>query len=336
MALTHIYTYLVHPREYPQDQIGGSPVPLEGQLYDLLNDVYEKSDSECDVDVAFNPNAEGAQENLVRDLVMGYLRNPILEEGRRVAHALKTVTTKRSGIGLLFLISGNEDGEHKVVISRFPADNGILAEEQQHGLNVEFLEKVFLKSQYSYKAAVYRGRSLAAGFWRGKVIDKQIGNPVVRVSDYWIKGFLNSDFSTTSAQGTRRLAVALRDAARTEQNPDVRRELTAVATLAGGLAGQRTSIEDFQQRFGLSDDARNAITRALRNPETAGDQFVFSAEAFSREVAYRSVELNSGAILTAQASRFDEVFEQEEMGGGRVRFSTTGTVEGERLKKAAS
>jgi hypothetical protein len=36
----------------------------------------------------------------------------------------------------------------------------------------------------------------------------------VQLSNYWIAEFLNSDFRTTSAAGTRRLAVALRAAAK--------------------------------------------------------------------------------------------------------------------------
>jgi len=35
---------------------------------------------------------------------------------------------------------GAEKGETKIVVSRFPADSGILAEEREKGLSVEFLE----------------------------------------------------------------------------------------------------------------------------------------------------------------------------------------------------
>jgi len=149
VPLAHIHTYLVHPRDKQEAQAGGTEVPLKGQLFDLLNEVYRKSDAECDIDIAFNPSGEGVQENAIRALVLQYLTQPNLENGLAIAGALKAVTTNRSGVGMLFLMAGEEDGDHKVVVSRFPADKGILAEEAEKGLNVEFLERVFMKSDRS-------------------------------------------------------------------------------------------------------------------------------------------------------------------------------------------
>jgi len=110
-------------------------------------------------------------------------------------------------MGLLFLIRGVEGQEHKVIVSRFPADNGVLAEMNDAELSVEFLQRVFMKSAHSYKAALYQDESFNTGFWQGRVVDRQVADPVVRVSEYWIKGFLDSDFRTTPAAGTRRLPV---------------------------------------------------------------------------------------------------------------------------------
>lgn len=335
MALTTIHTYLVYPRDKGDGQASGTAVRLEGKLFDLLNDVYEKSDGECDIDIAFNPAGGEVQDNAIRTLILSYLNETTLENGRAIASVLKRATTNRSGVGMLFLMSGQEDGEHKIVVSRFPADNGILAEEAQHGLNVEFLERVFMKSQHSYKAATFRGPTLAAGFWQGRAIDKQSGDLLLQVSDYWVRGFLDADFRTTSAHGTRRLAEAIRNAAQSTRDPDVRREIIAAATLAQNLAGEQTSVDEFTRRFGLTDAARNAITRQLRNPATANEVFVFAADEFSRQVAFRTVELSSGAILTAHAADFEDVFDIEDLGDGSARYSTTGTLVGERLRKAS-
>ncbi|THD77128.1 MAG: hypothetical protein E7812_14330 [Phenylobacterium sp.] len=335
MALSNIHTYLVHPHD-KGEQTDGTAVPLQGQLFELLRDVYEKSDSECDIDIAFNPNAEGAQDNAIRSQVLAYLEAPNLETGKAIADALRLVTTNRSGVGMLFLMSGREDDDHKIVVSRFPANKGILAEEAQDGLSVEFLERVFMKSQYAYKAATFRGPTLAAGFWQGRAVDKQLGDPLLRVSDYWVKGFLDSEFKTTSAGGTRRLAEALRKASQATNDPDVRREIIAAATLAGNLADQQTSIDGFSQQFRLSDAAKGAITRQLKNPATAQEQFIFAADEFHRQIAYRSVELNSGAILTAQAADFDRVFQREDLDAGLVRFSTLGVPVDERLRKVSA
>ena len=336
MPVVRVHTYLVHPKsDDVTSGIGGTTLPLAGKLFELMADVYAKSDHECDIDISFNPQPDGTQKNACRDAVTSYLNDPTLERGRVIAQRLAAVTTKRSGMGLLFLISGMEGSSQKLVISRFPTDSAILAEENAEALNVEFLERVFMKSAFSYKAVAYNDLSLTSGFWQGRAIDKQIGNPLVQVSTYWIKGFLDSDFRTNSAAGTRRLAEALRNAARSASDVDVKQSITAIATLANALDGQPTSIQAFQDHFGLSQPARDAMAAQIRNPAVITEQFVFDGGEFSKQIAYRSVELDSGAILTAHASEFDEVFSQELVSSDdhKVRFSTTGTVISENLRK---
>ena len=194
MPIEHIHTYLVHPGKGSEEppQIGGTVVALEGKLFDLLSDIYAKSDRECDIDISFNHSGEGKQQNPCRDLVVYYLRGPTVARGRHIAQRLERVTTHRSGLGLLFLIAGKEGREYKIIISRFPADSAILAEENRQALTVEFLERVFMKSATAYKAALYQHASFAAGFWVGKAVDKQINPGVVQLSNYWIAEFLDS------------------------------------------------------------------------------------------------------------------------------------------------
>jgi hypothetical protein len=104
------------------------------------------------------------------------------------------VTDGRSGMGLLFLISGTEGRARKIVISRFPTDSAILVEENPRTLDVAFLERVFMKNKTSYKAVAYQDTSLRAGFWTGRAIDKQL-SPAGELSNYWIADFLASSFA---------------------------------------------------------------------------------------------------------------------------------------------
>ena len=83
----------------------------------------------------------------------------------------------RSGLGLLFLIKGEMNGEQRLVISRFPADQGVIAEEQQEQLSVEFVERVFMKSAKAYKSAIYSSDAPERGFWDGRAVDLQITGP---------------------------------------------------------------------------------------------------------------------------------------------------------------
>jgi hypothetical protein len=174
LPVSHIHAYLVYPGKGVTEprRFSGTKVQLAGTLFNLLNDVYTKSDRECDTDISFNQSADGRQDNPCRSLITSYLARSTIASGKGIAQRLESVTTHRSGLGLLFLISGNEGLEHKIVISRFPADSAILAEEKRQTLTVEFLERVFMKSATAYKAAAYHHASLQDGFWKGKAVDR--------------------------------------------------------------------------------------------------------------------------------------------------------------------
>jgi hypothetical protein len=239
-------------------------------------------------------------------------------------------------LGLLFLIVGREGHDHKLVLSRFPADSAILADEVRQALTVRFLERVFMKSATAYKAASYRDGSLAAGFWSGRAIDKQINSPVVQLSNYWIAEFLASDFRATAAAGTRRLALALRAAARSSDDIGVKSELAAAVTLAGGFRGRRMNIRQFAEHLGLSDAARDALSQQVHPAGLLDEQFQFDGDEFRNQVGYRSVELDSGVMLTAESATFDDVIEKRVINERerRVRYSAEGRVISESLGKS--
>lgn len=335
MAIEFIHTYLVHPNKNVEDAaaIIGSLVPHEGEMFELLASVYEKADDECNIGIAFNKGPLGEQVNECRDLLVAYASAPDVELGRVVAQRLAGLTTKRSGLGLLFLIKGTEGNKHKVVISRFRANNGVLVTEGADMLTVEFINRVFMKNASSYKAVVYQHTSLAGGFWQGMAVDKQINSQDLDSSDYWVKHFLLSDFVTSPALGTRRLAVALKKAINKSDDLTVKSQITAAATLAGGLGGQTMNVNDFCDRYGFSPESKAAVVREIGNAHLVGENFTFDGDEFKKQLPYRTVELNTGAMLTAPAEKFDEVFEQEDAAADGIKFSTTGTVTSQKLEK---
>ena len=134
-----------------------------------------------------------------------------------------------------------------------------------------------------------------------------------------------SDFKTTAAAGTRRLAVALREVVRSASELEAKEQIAAAARLAGGIDGSVTSIREFSERFGLSDDVYDSILRKLSNPDLQTERFRFSAEEFTKHVPYQSLELDNGAMLTAPTDGFDDCFSRaeqdfpEEHRGGPVK-----------------
>ncbi|MFW8642336.1 hypothetical protein ACOJBO_03500 [Rhizobium beringeri] len=147
LPIESIHTYLVYPNKGVAEPsaIVGSQVPHEGDMFALMRNVYEKADTECNIGIAFNKGNDGAQANARRDMLIAYASAPGVDLGRMLAGELATVTTRRSGLGLLFLIKGTEGAEHKVVISRFRANNGVVVNEAADMLTVEFIDRVFMK-----------------------------------------------------------------------------------------------------------------------------------------------------------------------------------------------
>lgn len=337
MAVEHIHTYLVQAGKGSQvaPVSGGASVPLVGKIFALLESIYARSEQDCDIEISFNPREDGVQQNLCRDQIIEYIGGPTLIRGRKIADRLQQATDRRSGSSLLFLIAGQEARQRKFVISRFPTDTAILAEEGAGSFTVEFLDRVFMKSASSYKAAAYQDTSLTSGFWTGRAIDKQINSRTIQVSNYWIAEFLLSGFRLTPAAGTRRLGVALGNAAKASSDVQIKGEIAAAVTLASRIAGRTTSIRDFLDQSGLSDDAKAAVMKETKSSALAEERFRFDLSEFKNQIGYRSLQLDNGAMLSAEAGEFDNVFRRETLDKTEqeFRFSTTGKVVNDKLRR---
>ncbi|MEX2167669.1 MAG: hypothetical protein WD851_00035 [Pirellulales bacterium] len=336
MKLTDIHSFLVHPAKHADSQptISGTSVPRKGSLFGMLDKLFERAPMECDVQIVFSPDDQGQQNNPSRDSLESYAREPSVPRGRIVAERLQQVTTHRSGLGLLFLLKGiGSQGHHSLVVSRFPADQGVVAQENAGSLSVEFLERVFMKNAKAYKSAYYTTSSLRAGFTDGKAVDRQLSGPR-DLSEYWIGEFLMSELRTTGPAGTRRLAEALRTAVKTAKDPGIKQELISAASLMRNQSGKTRSATAIIKRLGLSDQAAEAITDAYARPELMSESFRFEADEFERHALYRAVELDTGALLLAEDARFDDVFHTELLVAERkVRYTTEGKIVDQRFRK---
>ena len=200
MSVKKIYSFLTYPKKNQPEEaiISGAQIPLdEGKLCKMLTAIFNGAREDCNVPVMFISDGE-KQENPVRAELLTLLQKPSVAAATPLAKRLQAATGGTSGMGLLFICIG-EDGENdtRVVISRFPADEGVVAEKQSEQLTVSFVEQVFLKSAYSYKAATYLWDGKPNQLWKGHVVDKQINHGSKAVADYWIVDFLRSEFSTT-------------------------------------------------------------------------------------------------------------------------------------------
>lgn len=336
-----IHSFLVRPRLKGEESNldSGTDVPTSGKLFELLSEIYERSEKESDVDILFSKAADGSQKNNVRDALLSYVGDATLENARPIAERLHSATTGRSGTGLLFLMVGEKAGKKKIVISRFPADSGILAEQGPGTLRVEFLERIFMKSSRLYKSAVFVGEVSDGDFWKGRVVDKQISRSGHEASDYWIITFLNADFAVSPELGSKRFADALRTASKLSESIDVKQEIASIATLAKGLGTRTGSMGSFLDHLGASDATKAAVKSAVKKDHLYNERFAFDGPEFSRKLKYRMVELDNGARLMAEAGQFEQVFEISNIDGegpSSQRFVTEGQIVNQALKPSAT
>lgn len=335
MALQAIFSYLTYPkRNNPDDPLApGAEIPVNAnnKLFRMLDGIYCNAERDCIVPVIFKTNGI-EQLNPVRSEILTLIANPSLNAAEAIALRLQRSTSGTSGMGLMFICLGEENGSTRIVLSRFPADEGVVAERSEVELTVQFVEQVFLKSAHSYKAATYIANGRADQLWHGHVVDRQINHGSKDVADYWIVDFLMSEFSTTAAAGTKRLAVALRDAALSSTNIRVKQEIASGAQLAVNLPRRAMTIAEFCERFNFSAETSQCVLEKVRPPRLINESFHFDAEEFSRHLAYKQVELDNGAILTAPADKFGEIFQETERQNQHT-FLTTGVIVDERLRK---
>ncbi len=335
MPITNIESYLVYPGKNMENppEVKGASLPLSGRLFTMLSVIFEKSNLECDIPIRFQMAQNGSKQNDVQDHLIIYIDNPSLVNGLFLANRLRDFTTHKPGLGLFFIILGNENDQTKILLSRFPADVGVLAEPVGNSIQVEYIEKIFMKNAKSYKSALFEGNSRENDFWSGFATDRQL-NQENEVADYWIKGFLNSDFITTSKEGTRRFAIALRTASKKAPDLNTKNELVSLSILAAGLNRTTLSINEIFNRFSLSTEARNSILTELSYPTLAADAFQFDHEEFLCHAAYSSVELNNGGIMLAPPDQFNNCFHKEVIDEEslRYRFTTEGQIVDERVR----
>jgi len=85
VELQSIHCFLVHPAKGASEQpnLGGTPVPKHGKLFDRLNAIFGRVEEDCRTDIIFNPNPNGAQQNDCRDLFLAYFASHTVHHRNR-------------------------------------------------------------------------------------------------------------------------------------------------------------------------------------------------------------------------------------------------------------
>jgi hypothetical protein len=308
----------------------GTTITVNTNVFRLIERVLDRSGKDCNVPVAFTPQ-NGRQENPVRTMVIELIRNPNLTQCLPLVRRLASYTTNVSGIGLVFFIVAEDDSNSVLLISRFPAEHGITTERSERRLTVEYVENVFMRTSYRYKAVLYRGRSLNTGFWDGFAVDKQIAQAKKELSDYWVRDFLASELKLTPERGSEVLAKLIKDTIAATQNVAIAQQLLSCVNLIENLNGKNLSVKSFCNRFGLGENIQTELISRLPNKSMADKQFIFNQDEFKKHARYRTVYLDNDAILSAPADRFEGVWRQEDE-YDKTKFSTIGKVKEQKIR----
>lgn len=335
MPMENIYSFLTYPKNHEKaaDNIEGVHIkPDGGKLSKMLSDVFDSPRSPRDVPVKF---VADDQANLTRVELLAFFKRPRLATALPLARILQSATPGTAGMGLFFVSLGSDDGKpgKRVVLSRFAADEGVVANKKLGALSVEFVEQVFLKNAHTYKAATYRHEDGRADAWKGVATDRQLNHGSKAIADYWIVDFLRSELTTTAAEGTRRLAIAMKEASRISKDPKVKGEIVAAAKLAPNLPANAMTIEQFCVQFALSQGATAAVKNAVKPARLITESFRFDADEFVKHVPYKQVELDNDVTLSAPTDKFDEVLHHRANGEDHT-FSTRGRIIDEKLRSS--
>jgi hypothetical protein len=172
------HSFLVHPDEGEDKQstIGGTQVSRDSRLVSMLTEILTAV-NECRHDIYFLPNENGEQKNECRDVLLAFVKNPTKPHGLKLAKRLQAVTTHRSGLGLMFLIAGRDGGFRRIVVSRFPADHGILADEKKARVVRQVIDRDLLRNTEGPLRGPHRRetRSIANEFERKGLLPRDPG-----------------------------------------------------------------------------------------------------------------------------------------------------------------
>ena len=338
MKITNVFSFLVYPgkNEKNPEDVRSTEIALKGKLFVMLRDLYEKSRYECNIPIRFVVDEDGPQKtNEVRTQLIEFINKPTIDKGKGIAIRLRDFTTKVPGLGLLFLILGMNNNSNHLVISRFPAEQGVLADTDAGNLEIEFIERIFMKNSFSYKAVLYEySKPNESDFWQGVATDKQrnVGN---EIANYWIRDFLKSDYKTTSKSGTRMFVNALRAAINEAKDLSVKQELVGLSILAKGLNKKSYSIPEILNTFNISEASKNQLeSKFSKNSELLKVVFQIDQEEFIKSAPHRSIELSNGAMMLGPTEKFDEIIKREliDAQDNRYKISSEGRIVNENLK----
>ncbi len=317
--------------DFNEFEIFGQEIKGNNNLFSTLNKIYDKSSKECDIQIRFisqNMN----QNNEVRNQIMTIVNKFTKSNCIPLVKSLALLTDHKTKEGLVFFIIGVINGITRLLITRFPSETGITVQQNGGYLNFTVIDEVFLKNSRKYKAVYYDSSD---DYWVGNAVDKQINDSagkVKEISDYWIKDFLQSELKINSKRGTSMLAKAVRKTITETDDDNIKAELISATQVMKNINARMISMETFFSTLNLSESTKREVLSKIDNSSIYNVTFEFDSVEFENNCNYLVNILDTGAIIMAPASEFNDVWQKESVAESDVcRYSTQGKTIKEKI-----
>jgi hypothetical protein len=302
--------------------IHGSEIAASNKLFKTLTELFNNSKNDCDIQIRFVAQ-KGKQDNEVRDCIMKLCNNFTMESCKPLVKSLIYLTDKKIKEGLLFFIYAEDKSDKKLLIARFPSEEGITVQISDGKYVFEVIDDVFLKNSRKYKAVYYQ--SILDDYWSGYAVDKQINdNTLKEISDYWVKDFLQSELKLNSKRGSQMLAKAVRKTITETTDNNVKEELIGVTPLLKNINARVVSFKSFFDKMNLSEKSKKEVLSKIDTPNLYGVTFKFDSDIFAENCNYLINILDTGAVIMAPAVDYSTLWQEEVADSGNYKYSTEG------------
>jgi len=322
MKISKIFGFYVPVRKVPStEKISGSEILPTSKLFAKLSSLFSTSEKDCDIEINFIAQT-GKQDNEVRDFIVKLCSKFTIKNCDPLVEALHSLTNKKIKDGLLFFIYAKDKADKKLLIARFPSEEGITVKYKDGEYVFEILDDVFLKNS-KYKAVYYQAS--INDFWSGFAVDKQISDIYLKeISDYWIRDFLQSELKLNSARGSKQLAQAVRKTIIETTDDIVKEELVGLAPFVKNINAKILSFKTFFEKMNISEKTMNEVLSKFDNQESCKVSFQFDSEVFTMNCNYIIHILDNGAGIMGPSTDFSILWQEELAEDGKSKFSTKG------------
>ena len=326
MMINKIYGFIAPVGKEVADienlEIKGSEILPSNKLFAKLELLFNNANKECDILIRFVAKT-GKQDNEVRDHIIKICNKFTFGNCQPLVKSLARFTDNKIKEGLLFFIYAKEQTKTKLLIARFPSEEGITVKDNKGKCVFEVINDVYLKNSRKYKAVYYQ--STQDDFWTGYAVDKQINDSGVKeISDYWVKSFLQSELKLNSNRGSELLAKAVRQTITDTTDDEVKGELIGVTSLVKNINTQALTFKSFFDKMNVSPKTKTEVLARIDPPELCEISFQFNSDRFAENCTYLMKFLDTGAIAMAPAADFPTIWNEGVAENGKVRYSTEG------------